>query len=66
MSSFQVIKVFILRMFLQKYKLYYVILDVVFIILGQFLQIIYVDGSIVEITNILKSFKLPYPLNPLL
>jgi len=38
---------FRLRMVLQKYKLYYEILDVVFIILKSFLQIIYIDRSIV-------------------
>jgi len=45
-------------MVLQKYKLYLIILDVVFIILGSFLQIIYIDRSIV-ITITFKSSKPP-------
>jgi len=47
-------------MVLQKYKVY-VKLDVVFIVVtGSFLQIIYIDRSIVIIT---KMFKSPKPLN---
>jgi len=40
------------------------VLDVGFIILGLFFQIIYIDRSIV-ITNILKSSKPPCLFNPL-
>jgi len=53
-----------LVMVLKKYKLYVIILDVVFIILRSFLQIIHIDKSIV-ITKIFKSSKPQNLFNPL-
>jgi len=52
------LKLMVVKNGFKKYNIY-VILDLVFIILGPFLQIIYVDRLIL-ITNIFKSLQTPY------
>jgi len=59
-----ILRTIILKNGFIKIKTIYHILDVVLIILGYFLQIIYIDRSIV-ITNFFKSSEPPYLLTPL-